>query len=178
MSNIFNIYASTVVWGLALAANAASAVEKSAGNVNLKGSIVDAPCSISPEYSKLSVDMGEVRFSSLVESGRSEKVRFQIVLTNCSGLGKVIPRFQFNSSAEPGGFDFPVTSGTAKNLAINLFYPDQSSDTQLRSGFVYYVLSDVSESSVTMNFDAAVRGDADTVPGDFSSLVEFIMDYS
>lgn len=57
------------------------------GRVTFHGDIIDAPCSISPESSDQTVEMGMIRYTELVgpgEDGKSSPVPFSIELTNCN----------------------------------------------------------------------------------------------
>ncbi|MEY0891412.1 type 1 fimbrial protein, partial [Providencia rettgeri] len=54
------------------------------GKVNFKGSIIDAPCSISPDSIDQTVELGSVADSTLASSGKSTARTFDVSLENCN----------------------------------------------------------------------------------------------
>lgn len=61
----------------------AHAAEQGAGRVTFTGSIIDAPCSISPDTEDQEVSLGQVAKSVLDNGGKSTPQLFTIKLENC-----------------------------------------------------------------------------------------------
>ena len=72
---------------LALVSSAMStsvfAADMGHGKVNFKGSIIDAPCSISPDSIDQTVELGQISNMALVDGGKSSPRSFDIALENC-----------------------------------------------------------------------------------------------
>ncbi|MGP2706387.1 fimbrial protein, partial [Serratia marcescens] len=61
----------------------AHAADQGHGKVTFTGSIIDAPCSISPETVDQTVDMGQVSNVALKNGGKSAPRQFDIKLEQC-----------------------------------------------------------------------------------------------
>ncbi|MEX9806623.1 fimbrial protein, partial [Proteus mirabilis] len=57
------------------------------GKVNFKGSIIDAPWSISPDSIDQTVELGQISNVALVGGGKSSPRTFDIALENCDMTG-------------------------------------------------------------------------------------------
>lgn len=59
------------------------AADKGHGKITFKGSIIDAPCSISPDSIDQTVDLGQISNMALVDGGKSSPRPFDIALQHC-----------------------------------------------------------------------------------------------
>ncbi|ENA5974121.1 fimbrial protein [Escherichia albertii] len=68
---------------MALVSFGANAVNQGQGVVNFKGSVIDAPCGITPESADQSIDFGQISKAHLNAGGSSIKKDVNIKLVNC-----------------------------------------------------------------------------------------------
>ncbi|WP_455817197.1 fimbrial protein [Pseudomonas cerasi] len=60
------------------------AADQGHGKITFTGSIIDAPCSISPESIDQTVELGQISNIALKDGGKSTPKFFSIKLENCS----------------------------------------------------------------------------------------------
>ena len=93
---------------LALVSSAMStfvlAADMGHGKVNFKGSIIDAPCSISPNSIDQTVELGQISNMALVNGGKSTPRTFDIALENCD-VTDVKKGVQLTFSGAAASFD-------------------------------------------------------------------------
>jgi type 1 fimbria pilin len=151
------------------------------GTVTFTGSIIDAPCSITPETVDQTVDLGQVSNVALKEGGKSTPRNFQIDLENCElvteGAGKnnmvALTFTGMESSAKNGrlgitgtaqGASIAITDGAGS--VIELGKPSQAQALQ--------------NGNNTLSFAAYLQGDnasGGVVPGNFQSIADFTLAY-
>lgn len=68
---------------MALVSFGANAANQGSGVVNFKGSVIDAPCGITPESADQSIDFGQISKAHLEAGGISKKKDLSIKLVNC-----------------------------------------------------------------------------------------------
>lgn len=76
-----------IVMALVLAfstVSGAQAADQGHGKVTFTGSIIDAPCSITPQSIDQTVDLGQISKEALLSGGKSTPRNFSIGLENCS----------------------------------------------------------------------------------------------
>lgn len=146
------------------------------GTVTFTGSIVEAPCSIDSETIDQTVNLGQVSNVSLDNKGASTPKSFEIRLEKCNvgDKGKsVTAKF---TGAEGSTAGLLGITGTAKGASIavmdgkgTLLELGKSTDAQkLQNG------------NNTLLFSAYLQGDGASggvVPGDFTSIANFTLDY-
>lgn len=173
-------------FGLVMAAGAANAVEDQGhGTVTIKGSIIEAPCSITPENQDQTVNLGEISSAQLKDSGKSNPQAFSIKLENCElEAGKTKVQITFGgmeSKGNPGligmtgsaeGASIGLTNGSGELIKLNT-----PTDVPIQNG------------SNTLGFSAFLQGDpvtppedgestfAGILPGSFQSVVDFNLVY-
>lgn len=69
-------------FGMSVVAGAASAADQGHGTVKFTGSIIDAPCSITPDTENQTVPLGQISTAALKDGGRSNSRDFKIALEN------------------------------------------------------------------------------------------------
>lgn len=154
-------------------ASSANAIQGGNGKISFEGTIVTAPCSISPATRDQTVSMGDVSSEALANKGTSLPVPFEISLDNCAvGTGKTVSaKFTGASGGTP---DMLGLTGTAKGASLvmtdgagNAIKLNQSTPVQaLQNG------------TNTMSFSAYLVGDNTTVtPGTFNGVTNFTLDY-
>ncbi|WP_447873266.1 fimbrial protein [Serratia fonticola] len=161
----------------------AHAVDQGHGKVTFSGSIIDAPCSISPDSIDQTVELGQISKVALMNGGKSTPRNFSIDLENCSfgdpaTKNKVALTFTgMESSAKNGllgitgtakGASVAITSGNGKLIKLGT-----KTDEQL-----------LGEGSNTLSFAAYVQGDGvagkdvTITEGDFQSVADFTLSYN
>lgn len=158
----------------------AQAADEGHGKVTFTGSIIDSPCSISPESVDQTVDLGQISKTALQNGGKSTPHNFTIALENCAfgtpaAKNKVQVTFSgMESSAANGllgitgtasGASVAITSGDGE--VIKLGEPTKAQTLQ--------------DGSNTLNFAAYMQGDgaAETITeGDFQTVADFTLAYN
>ncbi|MCK7148441.1 fimbrial protein [Enterobacter bugandensis] len=160
------------------AMGAANAADQGHGTVTFTGSIIDAPCSISPDTIDQTVDLGQVSDSALAansNTGTSVPRNFQIKLENCDTT-----TFKSVTSTFTGGegstADHLGITGTASGASVAL---TDAAGTLIKLGepTAQHQLQDGNN---TLMFSAYLQGDgasATIVPGDFTSIADFTLAY-
>ncbi|MEW5494368.1 fimbrial protein [Enterobacter cloacae] len=165
--------AAVVALGITSVAHAAN---QGSGQVTFSGSIIDAPCSISPESVDQTVELGQVSNSLLKKGGKSTMKPFTIQLENCEieeGKNKVSVTFTGVESEDlEGMLDI---NGSASGAAVAIA---DKAGKLLKLGESSQAV-DVAEGSTKLTFNAYLQGvgTSDVVPGDFTSVAEFQMAY-
>ncbi|WP_156293094.1 fimbrial protein [Serratia oryzae] len=172
--------AAVLAFGVTSVANAAGG----GGNVNFKGSIIDAPCSIAPESLNQEVDFGAVANTALVNGGTSAVQTFKIKLLKCDITSapvrnKVKVKFQGAKGGAAGDSDELLgITGDAKGASIAMF---DGSNQPIKLG-VDTGLTDLIAGDNTLNFSSVLKGHTGTVladikEGTFTSIATFALTY-
>jgi type 1 fimbria pilin len=154
------------------------------GNVNFKGSIIDAPCSIAPESLNQEVDFGAVANTALVNGGTSAVQTFKIKLLKCDITSapvrnKVKVKFGGDKGGPAGDNDELLgITGEAKGASIALF---DGSNQPIRIG-TDTSFKDLISGDNTLLFSSYLKGHAGTVladikEGTFTSVATFALTY-
>lgn len=162
----------------ALMANANAATDQGHGKVTFTGSIVDAPCSISPDSIDQTISLGEISDVALKANGNtgtSVPRNFEIKLENCdtSTLKTVTTTFTGAEGANSGSLGI---TGTAKGASIILGNGD-GEQINLGDASEPHMLADGNN---TLLFSAFLQGDgasATVTPGDFTAVTDFTLAY-
>lgn len=162
----------------ALMANANAATDQGHGKVTFTGSIIDSPCSISPDSIDQTVSLGEVSDVALKangNSGTSVPRNFEIKLENCdvTTLKSVETTFTGAEGANDGSLGI---TGTAKGASIILTNGDGE---QIKLGDASAPRT-LQNGDNTLLFSAYLQGDgasATVTPGDFTSVADFTLSY-
>ncbi|ROR60342.1 UNVERIFIED_ORG: type 1 fimbria pilin [Providencia alcalifaciens] len=178
MFNKSLISAALVVMGMSSMANAADAGH---GKVTFTGSIIDAPCSITPDSIEQTVELGQISKVALTGGGQSTPRNFSIALENCS-FGTPATKNKVNVTFT--GMESSVNNellgvtGTAKGVGIALTQLDGSL-IKLGTPTKDQVLQDGNN---TLTFAAYVKGSSDeaiaVTEGDFQSVTDFTLSYN
>lgn len=160
----------------------AHAADQGHGTVTFKGSIIDAPCSITPETVDQTVNLGQVSNIALKNGGQSTPKNFVIKLENCELTEKdpgknnaVSIKFTGATSVEDNtllgitgtakGAGIAITDGSGKLIELG----KATSAQTLQNG------------NNTLNFSAYLQGNkasnATITPGDFQSVADFTLAY-
>lgn len=171
------LLAAVAVFGLSSLAHAA---DQGHGKVTFTGSIIDAPCSISPESVDQTVDLGQISNVALQNSGKSTPRNFDIKLENCSfgepaAKNKVAVTFTGMESAAGNGL-LGIT-GTAKGASVAITQAD-GEVIKLGQATKQQTLQDGNN---TLSFAAYMQGDgasATITEGEFQSVADFTLAYN
>lgn len=162
----------------ALSSGAAFSADQGQGTVTFKGSIIDSPCSITPESADQTVNMGQVSNKALVDGKKSTPRPFYIKLENCdvATLTDKTVTTTFTGTASAAQPDNLSLVGTAQGAAIVLTNGD---GTAIKLGEASRP-SAVQDGNNTLTFAAYLQGDggaATVVPGEFTSVANFTLAY-
>lgn len=148
------------------------------GTVTFHGSIIDAPCSISPDTVDQTVEMGQIASAQLANQGSSAPVPFSIDLENCDVTTASSAQVTFNGVVDANDSSKAMLglNGTASGAGIVI--TDGSADT-LPLGTASSAVT-LSEGDNTLQFAAYLKGDdaSAVVPGEFNSVANFAMSYN
>lgn len=160
---------------------ATAAVDQGHGTIKFKGSIIDAPCSISPESADQTVELGQIASVALQNGGKSGAEDFGIQLENCDVTAltekKATATFTGTEGAVAGSL---ALAGTASGASI-ILNNGQGGTGQVKLGEETTKQAIVTGSN-TLWFSAYLQGNNDdandpVTPGEFTSVVQFNMAY-
>lgn len=151
------------------------------GTVTFTGSIIDAPCSITPETIDQTVDLGQVSNVALKDGGKSTPRNFQIDLENCelvtTGTGKNnMVSLTFTGMESSAGNGRLGITGTAQGASIAI---TDGAGTVIELGKPTQAQS-LQSGNNTLSFSAYLQGDnasGGIVPGNFQSIADFTLAY-
>ncbi|MTB79040.1 fimbrial protein [Providencia stuartii] len=163
--------------GLASAANAA---DQGHGKVTFKGSIIDAPCSISPDSIDQTVELGQISNMALVDGGKSSPRTFDIALENCD-VTNLTKGVQLTFTGAAASFD-------TTNKTLGIVGTGAGAGVQITNGSGNVLtlgaptpFQNIQDGNNTLRFSAYLvgnGGDISTItPGDFSSVADFTLSY-
>ncbi|TFZ52679.1 type 1 fimbrial protein [Serratia proteamaculans] len=155
--------------------NAANAADAGHGTVTFKGSIISAPCSITPDTVDQTVNLGQVSDAALANYGTSTSVPFQISLENCTLTDTSAVTVTFTGQADATDATMLGLNGSAQGAGIVI--ADQSNSViTLGQATAPQTLQDGNN---TLAFNAYLKGNsaAAATPGDFQSVANFTLAY-
>lgn len=161
---------------LGIASFAQAADDKGHGTITFDGKIIDSPCSIHSDSVYQSIPFGQVSNIMLDNKGRSDSKDIKIKLEKCN-VGDKGKSVTAKFTGAKGGTDGMLgITGTAAGASIaltdggsNLIKLGQSTQAQL-----------LQNGENTLVFAAYLQGDGASggiVPGTFSSVTNFTLDY-
>lgn len=164
--------------GVALISGAANAAKDGNGGqgvVNFKGSIVDAPCSISGDSTEQTVDLGAVSSASLQNGGTSTPRTFDIKLQDCSVATQKTVTTTFTGTASKTNPDNLGIVGRASGASIAI---TDAAGTPIKLGTASSAHK-LGEGNNTLRFAAFLQGDGSSsiTAGDFTSVADFTLNY-
>lgn len=154
----------------------AHAKDQGHGTITFTGSIIDAPCSISPDSAYQTVDLGEVSNVALKKSGTSEPQNFNIKLEQCDTSTLKSVKATFTGAASAGNPDLLGITGTASGASIAI---TNGSGSVIKLGEASPAQT-LQDGDNTLAFSAYLQGDgasATIVPGSFQSVADFTLAY-
>ncbi|MEQ4922893.1 fimbrial protein [Proteus hauseri] len=166
--------------GLSVAAGSAFAADpvkdQGHGTVKFVGSIIDAPCSITPDTENQTVPLGQVATSALKDGGRSNSRDFKISLTNCTTetYKSVQTTFTGSEAADILAGSLGI-EGIAKNAAVVI---TDAGGQQIKLG-TPSAAQTLRDGNNDLNFAAYLQGSTAeaAVPGDFTAIATFALTY-
>lgn len=169
----------TLLFTAGFAMNSFAAVpDQGHGQIKFTGSIIDAPCSITPDSSNQNVYLGQVSALSLKDGGKSTPVPFSISLEKCDTVTKKSVAATF-TGAEKG--DLLGITGSAKGAGIVL---TDGSGSVIKLGTTTSAQA-IMDGSNSLSFSAYLQGSmgedgktaATVVPGEFTSTANYALSY-
>ncbi|BEO44301.1 fimbrial A protein [Serratia marcescens] len=171
--------AAVIALGMTSAAHAA-VQGQGHGKITFNGSIIDAPCSISPETEDQTVELGQISKVALKDSGTSIPRSFSIALENCEfsedEANKVSVTFSGMESNGKNGL--LGLTGTAKGAGVALV---DAAGQKIKLGEPTKAQA-LTNGNNTLNFAAYLQGDgassAVVEAGDFQAVADFTLAYN
>ncbi|EQC2551238.1 fimbrial protein [Enterobacter sichuanensis] len=164
------------------------AANQGQGSVTFNGSIIDAPCSITPESVDQTVELGQVSNALLKKGGKSTPKAFTIGLEHCtletSGPGPegetrknntVSVTFTGVSSEIKGHENMLAISGQASGASVAI---TDAGGKLVKLGEASPVVG-LNEGDTALRFAAYLQGanGSEVVPGDFTAIADFTLAY-
>ncbi len=159
----------------------AHAADQGHGKVTFSGSIIDAPCSISPESMDQTVELGAISNVALKNGGKSTPRNFDIKLENCElttdtpGKNNAVS-LTFTGAASAIDSKLLGITGTAKGAGIAIT-DGSGNDIVLGQKTKAQTLQNGAN---TLSFAAYLQGakaSTGVVPGEFQSVADFTLAY-
>ncbi|ENG4185381.1 type 1 fimbrial protein [Providencia rettgeri] len=164
--------------GLFAACGIANAADQGHGTINFHGSIIDAPCSISPDSTN-DVNLGQISTSELTKGGMKSNTRpIQIILENCdlTTMSEALVTFSGTEAVTAGML---AIQGQADGAGIVLTDGVSNVALPLNQESTPITLKDIPNN--ILNFSAYLAPLDSTnpvvVPGEFTSIATFTMNY-
>ncbi|MBC3218444.1 fimbrial protein [Serratia fonticola] len=154
----------------------ANAANQGGGSVTLKGSIIDAPCSIESGSLDQTIKLGDVATVQLKKGGKSTPQDILIKLVGCDleTAKSVTTTFSGTESDATPGLLAMKGSARGASIAIN------DIDGKLLPLTKASKQQEIENGQATLRFSAYLQGDGETAvitPGEFSSVVDFKLAY-
>ena len=166
----------SAIMAVTLAATSAAVMAEGSGSgtVVFKGSIIDAPCSITQESQFQTVEMGQISNAALKDGSKSSPKPFQIELSGCDVSLLKTAKATF-SGTESGSTGMLAISGTASGASLAIA-DNNGALIPLGTESTAQTLSD---GDTSLMFSAYLQGDrsAEIVPGDFETFANFTLAY-
>lgn len=163
--------------GVTMVCGSAMAAIQGQGTVTFKGSIIEAPCSITPDTVDQTVNLGQVSSKALMNGGTSSPQQFQIKLEGCdvSNLTNKTVTTAFNGVAD--GDNLKLQSGTASGAAIVI--EDSLGQPVKINNALGTSPEGITDGTNTLHYSAYLKGGASSTikTGDFTSVASFVLDY-
>ncbi|EPL9571632.1 fimbrial protein [Providencia rettgeri] len=150
------------------------------GKVNFKGSIIDAPCSISPDAIDQTVELGQISNMALVNGGKSSPRNFDIALENCD-VTALTKGVQLTFSGAVASFD-------KANKTLGIVGTGSGAGVQITNGSGNVItlgtptpFQNIQDGNNTLRFSAYLMGNGGDIKtitaGEFSSVADFTLSY-
>lgn len=172
----------TVAFGAMVCASAASDASAvgigGSGKVNFSGSIVDAPCSMDPNTADQTVELGATSNLHLSNGSTSTPKPFKILLEGCSGetLGSVTTTFKGLQADEDTTLLRLIGSASGAAIAINDYKGRQIKMGEASPAY------NLATGNNELDFSANLKGfgseEKPVVPGEFTAIANFTLDYN
>ncbi|HBC5825666.1 TPA: type 1 fimbrial protein [Escherichia coli] len=159
---------------VALISFGANAENQGQGVINFKGSVINAPCGITPESADQSIDFGQISKSHLSAGGVSKAQNLNIKLVNC------------NVSALKKGVALTFSGNTVGGPATELATTGQTNTAVVINGYGSDITFGIPTDNIklangdnTLRFQSWVKqATGKTVgEGDFSAVANFSLAY-
>ncbi|WP_337039485.1 fimbrial protein [Serratia marcescens] len=159
----------------AFTVNAAES-DQGSGSITFTGSIIDTPCSIAPESSNQTVNLGQVSNVLLANAGSSTPRNFTIDLEKCDTATKKNVTITFGGAKDSVNDKLLGITGTAKGAGVVL---TDGGGAQLTLGEPSAPLG-LLEGDNKLVFSAYLQGNSasgSVTPGEFTSVANFTLAY-
>lgn len=171
----FSKVALAIGMGVVLVSTGVYAADGGRGVINFKGSIVDAPCSISNDSTEQTVDLGSISSVSLKNSGKSTPRQFSIDLEDCALTTAKTVTTTFTGTASTINPDNLGIMGKASGASVSLM---DGAGNPIKLGEATSAIN-LLDGNNKLRFAASLQGDGSSsiTAGDFTSVADFTLSY-
>jgi type 1 fimbria pilin len=177
-----SLFAAVVITIGSMSLAQAAISQQGNGKVTFKGSILDAPCSISSDSEDQTVQLGMISNVALKDGGKSKPQNFQIKLENCELSNKKTVTVSF-AGQKSSNSDLLGITGTAKGAGVAL----TDGNGQLITLTSPTSARTLQDGNNTMQFSAYLQGEVQgkepldpkivITPGEFTAVADFTLAY-
>ncbi|MGL1812368.1 UNVERIFIED_CONTAM: fimbrial protein [Serratia marcescens] len=175
--------AAVVAFGMS---SSAFAADQGHGKVTFSGSIIDAPCSISPEAVDQTVELGQISKVALLNGGKSTPRNFAIDLENCTFAND---QATGNPQKNKVTLTFTGMESKANNGLLGITGTAQGASVAITDGSGQVIKlgkatkeQELQNGSNSLNFAAYLQGDvasgAVLTEGEFQAVADFTLAYN
>ncbi|WP_431225039.1 fimbrial protein [Serratia sp. L9] len=169
-----NVLAAALISASTFAVHAA---DQGSGTVTFTGSIIDAPCSITPQSSDQVVPLGQISAALLANQGTSTPQNFTINLEKCDITTMQNVSITFNGMEDDDDNDLLGIVGDAKGAGIVI---TGGNGTAIKLGQASSAQT-LGTGNNSLLFSAYLKGSSATAgsvkPGTFTSVTNFTLAY-
>jgi major pilin subunit PapA len=154
----------------------AATADTGSGVINFTGSVIEAPCGISPDSVDQTIDFGQLSKAHLDSDGISEKKDLKIELVNCTiddAKSNTVQVTFTGGTTDASNLELATAGGTNTAIVINGYGQDVTFGTPTPA--VAY-----QNGSNTLNFSSWVKkaiGQTTVNTGDFTAVTNFVLSY-
>lgn len=147
----------------------------SSTEVKFRGTLIEAGCQISSESEAQEISFPALSPAWFSQHPRSEPRQFNVLLTNCTPESGTTVFITFENQSDPDFPDLFSVTGEASGIAIAL---ETAGGSPLRNG-EKRTLGTITAEEQEFSFNAFIQRltATDITPGNFTSLVNFLVEY-
>lgn len=149
------------------------------GQVNFKGTVIDAPCGIAPESADQTIDFGQISKAHLTNNGTSQHKNVDIKLVNCN-FAEQNKTVTITFSGSTVGADKPDELGTSGGTGTTIKMSTATGDFVKFDGSTSAGSYNLKKGDNTMRYSAWVQkasGEETITEGDFAAVANINLTY-
>lgn len=170
--------AAVLACGTATFAYAAAEPNQGSGDINFKGEVIEAPCSVAQQSAGQLVEMGQVNNKVLKKAGKSSPQTFDISLVDCDLEAIKGVTVAFSGTQDTINTDLLRLVGTVSGAGIGI---EDANGKTVKLGTKSEAIA-LTDGNNTLKFAAYLQGNSTSAsavitPGEFTSVAHFKLAY-